>query len=162
MCELAAACQQYIGNLIAHHHAAQGDVAVGNGFGEGHQVGLQVISLATKPVAGAAEAADDLIHDQQDVPLVADTLDLGPVSVRRDNYAAGALNRLGNKGRDIVLAQFIYLGLQLPGHTKPELLRTVVTAFRKPIGLVDVVNVIQAVGLFMHGAHAAQGGSGNG
>ena len=58
--------------------------------------------LAAEPVAGAAEAADDLVADQQDAVLVADALDLGPVGGGRDDHAAGALHRLADEGRHLV------------------------------------------------------------
>ncbi len=62
--ELTLVGKQYVGDPVADHDAAQGDVAVGDRLGEGHQVGLEVVSLATEPVAGASETADHLVHDQ--------------------------------------------------------------------------------------------------
>jgi hypothetical protein len=48
--------------------------------------------FAAEPLAGASEAADDLIRREQDAVLVADALDLGPVGFRRNHQAASALH----------------------------------------------------------------------
>src|SRR3546814_5098874 len=52
------------------------------------------------PVAGATEAADHLVGDQQDAVLAADPLDLGKIARRRHDHPAGALDRLGDEGGD--------------------------------------------------------------
>ena len=67
--ELAATAQQHLGHLVVDHAATQGHVAVGDRLGEGDQVRLHAIGLAAKPAAGAAEAADDLVGDEQDIPF---------------------------------------------------------------------------------------------
>ena len=162
MGELAAVGKQHVGYAVAHHHAAQGDVAIGNALGEGQQVGLEVVGLAAEPVAGAAKATDDLVHHQQDIPLAADALDLGPVGIGGNDHATGALYGFGDKCRDLVLAQLVYLRFQLSGHAQPERRGAVVAPFDEPVGLVDMVYIVQAVGLGVHGAHAAQGGGGDG
>jgi hypothetical protein len=132
--ELAAVGDDHLGHAVADQRPAQRQVARGHGLGEGHQVRLQVVGLAAEPLAGAAEAADDLVHDQQDVALGADAFDFRPVAVRRNDNAAGALHRLGDEGGHPVFAQFVDFFLQLARHAAAEILRVFVAALRNQCG----------------------------
>ncbi len=46
-----------------------------------------------------ALATIHLVRHEQDIVLAADALDLGPVAVRRDDHAAGTVERFGHEGR---------------------------------------------------------------
>ena len=72
-------------------------------------------------MAGPAEAADHLVGDQQDVVLLADLLDLGPVGLRRNDHAAGTLDRLADESGDILRTQLLDLGFQRLGADLAEL-----------------------------------------
>mmetsp|Transcript_6064 Transcript_6064/g.24216 ORF Transcript_6064/g.24216 Transcript_6064/m.24216 type:complete len:373 (+) Transcript_6064:1199-2317(+) len=79
----------------AHRHAAVGDA-----LGHGHQVGRDAEGLRAERVAGAAEAGDDLIEDQQDAVLVADLAQPLQIALRRNQHAGGAGHRLDDDGGD--------------------------------------------------------------
>ena len=80
--EFAALGGEHLCHLVGNRHPAEGLEPVGDGFGEADQVRLHPISLAAKPFAGAAEAADDLIADQQHPALGADAGHFRPVVLR--------------------------------------------------------------------------------
>ena len=123
---------------------------------------MRAIGFAAKPFAGATKAADDLIRDEQNIPLFQNALHFGPVALGRHDDAARALNGLGDKRGDFVLTQLVDLCRQLLRcfDTKCVLIH-IPTEF-KPVGLIDVVNVGEPHGLFVHGRHAAKRSSGNG
>ena len=87
-------------DLVGDGDAAERDVAGGDALGEGGDVRLEAVRLHAEHLAGAAEAADDLVGDQQDVVLLEDRGDRGPVAVRRHDHSAGALDRLADHGGD--------------------------------------------------------------
>ena len=62
--------------------------------------GLQIEGLRPEHVAGAAEAADHLVDDEQDVVLLQDRLHAIEVGRRRHDHAAGAHHRLGEERGD--------------------------------------------------------------
>ena len=66
-------------HLVTHHDTTQGLEAIGDRFGEGHQVGLNAVGFRAKPLAGATKAADDFVCDEQDVALVTNALNSRPV-----------------------------------------------------------------------------------
>ena len=68
-----------VGDILARDGSADGQVAAGEGFGDGEDVGLDAPVLRREPLAGAAEAGDDLIADEEDAVPVADLADGGPV-----------------------------------------------------------------------------------
>ena len=162
--ELAALVDQHLGDALADHHAAQRHVAAGHALGEGHQVGPEAEALAAEPVAGAAEAADDLVADQQDAVLVADALDLGPVGLGRHDHAAGALHRLADEGGHLVGADFEDLVLEpARGHAGRTLRgRAAFAALFPPVRLLDVHDAgNRQAALRVHAAHAAERGAGH-
>ena len=71
-------------------------------FGAGDHVGLDAVVLGGEPRAGAPEPGHDLVVDQQDVVLVEEGADLGPVVVRRHQQAVGAGDALGEHGGDVL------------------------------------------------------------
>ena len=66
----------------------------------GHDVGRDAERLAAEHVAGAAEAADHLVGDEQHVVLAQHLLDLREIARRRHDHAARAHHRLGDEGGD--------------------------------------------------------------
>src|SRR5690606_20491155 len=88
--------------------------------------------------------------------------DLRPVAGRRDDHAAGPLDRLGDEGSHLVLADFENLLLQLLRDAHAELFRIQRTTFAEPVGLVDMLDAgNRTVALAVHGFHAAQAGAGH-
>jgi hypothetical protein len=79
--------------------------------------------LRAEPATGAAEAADHFIGDQQDAVLVDDPLDLRPISRRRNNDAARALDRLADERGNLVRADLQNLFFERAGRDQPELIR---------------------------------------
>ena len=75
--------------------------AVGDALGHGHDVGLDAVVLDGEQLAGAPEAALDLVGDEEDALLVEDLLDALEVAVRRHDDAALAHHRLGDEGADV-------------------------------------------------------------
>ena len=80
-----------------HRHVARGQA-----LGAGHEVGGDAEALTAEGRAETAEAADDLIRDQQHVVAPAELLHAGPEAVGRRDHAAGADHRLADHGRDAV------------------------------------------------------------
>ncbi|CAI8382924.1 MAG: Uncharacterised protein [Halieaceae bacterium] len=113
MSKLSTTRQQDVRNLLADQAPTQGHITVGDRLGEGDQIRLRAISLKAKPLAGATKATDDLIGDQQNVPLVEDALHLRPVRIRGHDHTASTLHRFCNKSRHAVLAELINLFLEL-------------------------------------------------
>ena len=62
--------------------------------------GSQIERLRPEHVAGAAEAADHLVDDEQDVVFLQDRLHAVEVSRGRHDHAAGAHHRLGEERGD--------------------------------------------------------------
>ena len=96
--------------------------------------------LDREQLAGAVEAHLDLVHDQQDAVLVEHALQLGEEVLRRDDVAAGALDRLDVEGGKLGLA-----GLGVP--------HAVVFALEQALELLDAV---VAVFLLAHPLGAAE------
>ena len=162
--ELAALLYQHLGYAVAHHHAAQRDVAAGNGLGKSHQVGLVAKFFIRKPVAQAAKGANHLVADEQDAVFVNDALDLGPVGGRRNDHATGPLHRLANKGRHLVRADFQNFCFQPARRPYAKGVAGLAgQAFLEKVGLLNVRDVgNRQIALRVHAAHAAQRGPGHG
>ena len=86
----------------ADEHAAEWLVARRHGLGERRQVGRDAVAVGGEPRAEPSEAGDHLVEDQQRAVLVAQPADVGEVSLRRREHAAGTLHRFGEHGRDLV------------------------------------------------------------
>ena len=64
---------QGVPDLVADADAAERDVAGGDALGEGDDVRGDAVLLHAEHRAGAAEAADHLVEDEQDVVLACST-----------------------------------------------------------------------------------------
>ena len=73
---------QRVADARAEQHRGDRHVAGRQALGHGHDVRLDAEALGAEPAAGAPEAADHLVGDQEHVVLAADALDLGPVARR--------------------------------------------------------------------------------
>src|SRR5262249_42292867 len=87
-------------DVVGEGDAAEGDVAGGDAFGEGGEVGLETVGLHAEHLAGAAETADDLVGDEEDVVFFEDLGDGGPVAGRGRDDTAGALDGFADHGGD--------------------------------------------------------------
>ena len=88
---------------LAHEHGAHRHAAVGQPLGERDHVGRNAKLLGGKCRAGAAEARDHLIENQQDPVAVADLAQALQIPARRDQHTGGTGDGLddhrGNVGR---------------------------------------------------------------
>jgi hypothetical protein len=89
-------------HLARDDDAAQRQIGAGHALGERHQVGLDAPMTQGEPAAGAAEAGDHLVGDQQHLVPVADLAQAREIGRRRHDHAAGAHDRLGDDGGDRV------------------------------------------------------------
>jgi hypothetical protein len=78
------------GDRRRHRDRRQRRVARGQALAEDHHVGADVPVLAREPPSRPAEAAEDLVVDQQDAVLVAQLADPRPEIRRRELHAVGA------------------------------------------------------------------------
>ena len=150
MGKLATTRQQHVRNFLADQTPTQRHVAVGHGFGKGHQIWLGAIGLKAKPFAGASKATDDLVGDQQNVALVEDALHFRPVSLRGHDHTAGTLHGLRYERRHAVLPEFINLFLELSGSGDAKCLGIEVRTLFIPMWLLNVVHIVEPHGLFVH------------
>ena len=74
--EFAALVEESCDDAIGERHGADRQVARGQALGHRHDVGLEPHGLEAQPVAGAAEAADDFVGNEQDAVFAADALRL--------------------------------------------------------------------------------------
>ena len=89
-------------DLAAHAQGAQLDVRRSQALGDGHEIGLDAPDVHGEPLAGAAEAAHDLIGDEHDAVLVADVAHALHVAVGRDEDAVGADDGLEDEAGDVL------------------------------------------------------------
>ena len=81
---------------LRQHRGAHRHIARGQALGECHQVGLDALGIAGEHRAGAAEAGDDLVHDEQDVELarrVAHRLQPSRAAARSPRRSPGSVRR---------------------------------------------------------------------
>ena len=90
----------HLAHRVGDADAAERDVAAGDALRELHDVRLDAVVLQPEPAAGAAEAGDHFVGDQQHVVARADLADAREVVGGRDDDAAGALDRLGDERGD--------------------------------------------------------------
>ena len=81
----------------ADDDAAQREVPGGDALRERDEIRVEPESRAREPVADAAEAADDLVRDEEDVPLAADAEGLLEVPGRREQDTACPHDRLAEE-----------------------------------------------------------------
>ena len=88
-----------IGDGLAENGRAHGNIAAGNALGHGHHIRDNAPMLAGEHLAGAAEAGNHLVGNQQAAVLIAHFPQPGPVVGRRDDGSGGTGHRLGDDGR---------------------------------------------------------------
>ena len=79
--------------------------------------------------------------------LFTDALDLRPVGLWRNNDATGTLHWFSNKGGDPLLPQFGQFSVPIPVPHESVFVRMFIGALCKPVGLVDVMDVVEAARL---------------
>ena len=157
----------HVGHAITHHHAAEWHVTAGDALGKRHQIRLNAERFAAPPVAGAPEAADHFIGDQQHVVFFADALNFRPIGFRWNDHAACALHRLTDERCDFIGTNIENRVLQPRCGLKSEFVRA---QFRKmcatnlkPVRLLDMRDVgDRQSALLMHAFHAAERRAGHG
>ena len=147
---------------VADQHAAQGLITVGHSLGKRHQVRRDMVVVGAEPFAQPAEPANDLIGDQQNILLPANSLNLWPVARRRDDHTTGPLHGLCDKGRHVIRPELRNPSLQGGRRLATERLRVHIAALAIPVGLIDMGNVVEGFELLVHEAHAAEAGSSDG
>ena len=81
-----------------------GQVAGRDPLGKGDDVRHDVVLLHAEHLAGATEATNDLVEDEQDVVLLQHVGHRLPVTLRGHEDATTAVDRLPDHGRDRALA----------------------------------------------------------
>src|SRR4029079_4023448 len=83
----------------ARDHRGEGDVSGADPLRTRHEVGDEAIALAPEPASETSEAGNDLVRDEEHVPLAADLRHRGPVPIGRRDNAAGTDHRLPDQSR---------------------------------------------------------------
>ncbi len=117
----------------------------------------------SEPVAQPAEAADDLVADEQDAVFAANGLDPRPIAVGWDNHAAGALDRFADEGGDVLRPDGQDAVFQRLRYALGERIRTFAETLTEKIRLQHMFDAgNRQITLDMHEAHPAQRGRGDG
>ena len=87
-------------DFLRDHHRAHRDGAVGEALGAGDDVGHHVEFLRGEGRAGAAEAGDHFVEDQQQAVFVADLAQAFQISLRWQYHARGARDGLDDHSSD--------------------------------------------------------------
>ena len=99
--QLGEVAVERVVDRVAHERRRDGQVAAGQSFAEGHEIGLDTLVLAREQLAGAAEAGRNFVREQQHVVLAAQTLDLAEEAGRhRPHPGRGLDERLDDETRD--------------------------------------------------------------
>src|SRR3954449_6897021 len=94
------ALEERLDDRVGRDDRAHRRVRAREALGRRDDVRLVAVLLGAEVVAEAAERADDLVGDHQDVVLVADLADALEVALGRREAAAGVLDRLHDHGGD--------------------------------------------------------------
>src|SRR3954451_20692542 len=94
------ALEERLDDRVGRDDRAHRGVRAREALGRRDDVRLVAVLLGAEVVAEAAERADDLVGDHQDVVLVADLADALEVALGRREAAAGVLDRLHDHGGD--------------------------------------------------------------
>ena len=129
-------------DALLGHHSAHGYGAVGQALGHAHQVGSDAEGLRRKGRAGAAEAGDDLVEDQQDAVPVADLAQALQVALRRHQHAGTAGHGLDDDGGDGAGVMQRDAALQVVG--KLRTMRGLAHAEGVACGVMRVADVVHA------------------
>ena len=100
--ERAAGGEQRLGHPVGHEHGPHRRVGGRQSLGHRGQIGHDALALDPEPLAEAAEAADDLVGDQQRAVFVGQLSQPRPVPRGRDEAATRVLHRLGDDHRHLV------------------------------------------------------------
>ncbi len=87
-------------DAFAHHHCAHRDRAVSEPFGETDHVRDDAEEVRRERRAEPPEAGDDLVEDEQDAVLIAETPQALEIAPGRDQHAGRACHRLHYHRRD--------------------------------------------------------------
>ncbi len=151
---------QHFGHTIGHDGTTNRDVARAEALGDCHDIRRNPDRLRAEPIAGAPEAADHLIRDQQDVVFFDDPLDFRPIGFGRYDHAARTLDRFRDERRNAFRPDLLDLRFQLARTLQPEFLGRHISAFGPPMGLVDELNAgDRQTALAVHPFHAPQRGA---
>ena len=159
--EFPAALDERVGDPITDHHAANRQVAGGEALGDRHQIRANSKVVRSEPLAGAPEAGDHLIGNQQQAVLIDDALDLGPVAGWRDDDATGALHRLADEGRDALRTERENPVFERARGAQTKFLRRELSPLGVPVRLRDVLDARHhRAALRVHRAHTTQARTG--
>ncbi|MCY1223877.1 hypothetical protein D9M72_360170 [compost metagenome] len=126
-------------DLVGDHRRAHRDVAGGKPFGQRHDVRVDVFGFAGKHRAGAAEAGDDLVDDEEDVQLARGVAHGLEPALGRHDHAARALDRFAKERGHIVRAQLGHFCTQCRHRGGDDALRIGGIGSAVGIGRGDVV-----------------------
>ena len=145
-------------DLVGDEDRRQRYVGRRDRLGEDHEVGRDAVGLTGERIAGAAEACDHFVGDDEHVVLAAHRLDLFPVGRRRRHDAAGAHHRLADEGGDGVGALGDDRRFELFGEPRGErLLALPGLAVTPEISAADVAHERQRqVEIAMEDGHAGE------
>ena len=91
---------KHVGDLLLCHHGTHGH-AIGNALGKAHNVGLHAIGLERKRLAGAEQAALDLVGDKHGTHLVCQVARSRQKLLGHGMHATLALDRLEHDGANL-------------------------------------------------------------
>lgn len=89
-------------NLLAAEDGTDGVHASGDGLAESDNVGLDAGPLGAEKSAGTANAGLNLVADEEDVVLLAESVDLGQVVFVGDNNTSLTLNGLNDESGGVL------------------------------------------------------------
>ena len=89
-----------------HDDGSAGDIATGQGFGHGDDIGIEVPVLETEPFSCSTHGSLDLVGDEESSVFSAELLSGGEVIIRRVFHAL-ALDRFEDEGGDVFGAEFL-------------------------------------------------------
>jgi hypothetical protein len=138
-------------DLRMRQHASHGDDPVGDGLGEGRQIGLNVEVLRGKRRPQATESGDDLVEDQQDTVPRADLAQTLQVAAWRHDHTGRALHRLDDHRRDRRGIVQRYQPLQFIGQMQSPLRLAAAEAhIRRRIGVRQMIDpgIIKGANIF--------------
>jgi hypothetical protein len=126
-------------DFVGHQHRAHRRVAGGEPLRDGHQVRLTGFGFAREQRAGAAEARDHLVGDEQDAEAPARVAHRLQPARRRHDHAARALDRLAEERGDVVGAERRDLRLERGDRGGDQRLRVVAERMAVRVGRRDMV-----------------------
>ena len=156
MDEIAAGLH-HLDDIGADRHGRDGQVTRRQPLGHCDDVGLYAHGFMAPHVAGATEAANDLVADHQYAIFAANRLDLRPVIGGRNDNSTCALHWLTNEGGNIFGANFKDFGLNGFRTGSAKRLGRHVAAFIMPIRLADMLDAGDGIAAdIVHRLHPAQ------